>query len=430
MDDPAERSSPQALVDALESELAEVCGQLNVLHARLVGLVGDALDEQAWVQWGILTPAHWLAWRAGLSRNHARTIVKLASRRAELPCTMAAFEAGELSVDQVAPIAAKVPAWAEEEAANLAKHATVSQLRQVVARYAFKEQVPPEGDPEPTSPSEVEESVALYAEDDGSWRLSARLNAEHGAILDAALREAKDSLFQRTGERVTSVDALAEVAQRSLDAVEDPARRDRYRIHIHVETGGETTDHEGRHVPDWMRRLAGCDCTLSTVWEREGRPIRVSSPTQTVPAVIRRYVLRRDQGCRVPGCGSRFVEVHHVVHREDGGGHEITNLTCLCPKHHRMHHQGLLGVTGNADLPDGLVVTDRHGRPLTPGSVARPPAGPPPRPAAAYQHPLGERLDPTAVHFNSPPEHRAREAAQVAAVVAIAKQSYAWTATY
>jgi hypothetical protein len=133
--------------------------------------------------------------------------VQIASRRAELPATMAAFAAGELSMDQVAPIAAKVPAWAEEEAARLARNATVAQLRKVAARYPFAEHVPPD-DP-PVEPPVVE-SVSLYPDDDGSWRLSGRLDAEHGRILDAALREATDALFQRDGEPVTLVDALVE----------------------------------------------------------------------------------------------------------------------------------------------------------------------------------------------------------------------------
>jgi len=67
--------------------------------------------------------------------------------------------------------------------------------------------------------------------------------------------------------------------------------------------------------------------------------------------VIRRYIVRRDRHCRLPGCTSRFVDVHHVIHREDGGTHTVENLACLCPRHHRMHHKGLIGITGNADVP-------------------------------------------------------------------------------
>jgi hypothetical protein len=411
MDDGGVRGAlaPEALehvaaLDALEGRLAEVCGQLNVLHAELVGLVGEALDANAWSQWGIHTPSHWLAWQAGLSRGHARTLVQLASRRDELPGTMAAFAAGELSVDQVAPIAAKVPQWAEAEVCTLARNATVTQLRSVVASYPFDGQVPPEERSDRREPPEPH--VSLYPQDDGSWKLTGRLDADHGRLLDAAISEARDALFRRTGEPATSAEALAEVAHRSLDTVTDPARRDRYRIHLHLDSRGEATDDDGRHVPEWLRRLAGCDCTLTPVWESNGRPIRLGDSTAAVPAVLRRHVLRRDRGCRVPGCGSRLVEVHHIVHREDGGTNDVSNLVAVCGKHHRLHHRNRLGIAGNAELPGGVVFTDHHGRPLRPGAAARPPTGPPPRPAVAYQHPSGERLDRRAVGFNSPPEHR------------------------
>jgi len=274
------------------------------------------------------------------------------------------------------------------------------------------------------------ETVSLFRNDDGRWDLSGHLDAEHGAILDAALREAKDALFEQNGEAATWADALVEVAQRSLDAITTPGRRDRYRIHLHVETDGMTTDDQGRHVPDWLRRLAGCDCVFTTEWEHQGRPVRVSNPTQAIPAVIRRYVLRRDLGCRVPGCGSRYVEVHHVIHREDGGTHDITNLACLCPKHHRMHHKDIIGIAGNADVLDGLAFTDHHGRSFQASSAARPPTTPPPKPAVPYRHPLGERLDRSAVCFNSPPEHRDRHGAHVAAAVAAAQGTSAWTSSY
>ena len=42
---------------------------------------------------------------SGLSSAHAQQLVTVAKRRDELPVTFAAFDAGELSLDQVVPIA-------------------------------------------------------------------------------------------------------------------------------------------------------------------------------------------------------------------------------------------------------------------------------------------------------------------------------------
>ena len=116
-------------IDELEAELAEICGHLNVLHARLVDKVAVALRDKAWFQAGIHTPAQWLAWQTGLSPGRAREIVRLAQLRVEeqFPTVMAAFEDGVLAVDQVA-VATKAPAWTDAQMCGLAQSATVAQV--------------------------------------------------------------------------------------------------------------------------------------------------------------------------------------------------------------------------------------------------------------------------------------------------------------
>ena len=64
-----------------------------------------------------------------------------------------------------------------------------------------------------------------------------------------------------------------------------------------------------------------------------------------------RLVWRRDGGrCRAPGCRStRELEIHHVVHRADGGTHDVMNLILSCSSCHLAHHRGVLTITGTAD---------------------------------------------------------------------------------
>ena len=96
-------------LERLEDRLADLCGHRNVLDALLVQLVAEALETGAWEMDGIHSPSHWLAWKAGLSSAHASQLVTVAKRRDELPVTFAAFDAGELSLDQVVPIATRAP---------------------------------------------------------------------------------------------------------------------------------------------------------------------------------------------------------------------------------------------------------------------------------------------------------------------------------
>jgi len=72
--------------------------------------------------------------------------------------------------------------------------------------------------------------------------------------------------------------------------------------------------------------------------------------TQTIPPATRRAVLRRDhRRCVVPGCQNhRFLDVHHLDPRSEGGGHNPDRLAVLCGAHHRAVHAGSLHIDGNA----------------------------------------------------------------------------------
>ena len=124
--------------------------------------------------------------------------------------------------------------------------------------------------------------------------------------------------------------------------------------------------------------------------ETGGIPVNVGRLQRIVSRRVRRLIEHRDGACRVPGCtNTRGIQVHHIVHWEDGGPTNTANLYCLCRRHHRLLHQGHLAITGNADHPDGLTITDRWNRPLEPTGVPKRPDAPPP-PAPPYHHPTGQ----------------------------------------
>jgi len=166
--------------------------------------------------------------------------------------------------------------------------------------------------------------------------------------------------------------------------------------------------HLGPALDPGLRRFLSCDSRIRVVFEDGGRPVSVGRAFRIVPDRTRIVVEERDRGCRVPGCDrSRWLNVHHVAHWEDGGTSDTSNVICLCQTHHRLHHLGKLGISGNADEVDGITFTDERGRILT--SCGRPvPPGQPIEaaaqrldiPAGSWSPPTGERLDPHWVHFN------------------------------
>lgn len=72
---------------------------------------------------------------------------------------------------------------------------------------------------------------------------------------------------------------------------------------------------------------------------------------QDIPPALRRAVLLRDQRrCQVPGCrNTRYLDVHHLELRSEGGRHAAANLACVCGAHHRAAHRGQLLLDRNAD---------------------------------------------------------------------------------
>ena len=376
----------------LKDEIAEIAGSLNLVNARLVEVTERALEQGEWIGHGIHSPSQWLAYQAGLSPHRAQEIVKIAEHRASFPLVIDAFDRGQLAVDQVHVVVTRAPAWADDRVLHFAKNGTVTQLRRAIRAERF-EGDPDEPDPEPSR--EDRERVSTGTTDDGRWRINGELDLDRGSVVEAALTEARDSLFERGDTDVTWADALVEIAQRSLDAVASESRRERFKTWVHLDAGtGDATLTAGWRIPMAVKERVLCDGQIQPVWERDGVPFSVGRTQRIVPDRTRRIVEHRDRGCRVPGCtADRFVEIHHIIHWLDGGPTDTWNLMCLCPKHHRMHHQGRLGISGDADQEYGLSFTDWKGRVIGPNGQPTIPNVSPPKPAVPYQHPSGERMD-------------------------------------
>jgi hypothetical protein len=127
-------------VDALEAQVSLVAARLNQDHADLVALTARALEQERWSGDGIRSPEHWLVLHAGLSPSRAGDVVRLARRSPDLPTTVSAMGAGQLSVDQAAVVARYAPPSHEASIGQLAPMTTVPQLRRALSRYQFADQ--------------------------------------------------------------------------------------------------------------------------------------------------------------------------------------------------------------------------------------------------------------------------------------------------
>lgn len=389
-----------------------LAGQLNAVNAQLVTHTVDALATGSWEQAGRRSPASYLQWRFGLSPERAKLVVDVASRFDEFPTLMAAFVAGELSFEQTAE-AIKAPAWADADILDFCRIATVSKIRNAMRSNMF------EGDPDEPAPAKPApaDRVSFGIGRDGRWRIRGNLDIAQGRRIEAALTERKDALHterrhnndhhddnnnNETAEsdtehpdRATWADALVECCERSLDTVDSTSRRDQYRTWLHIDvTNGDATTTDGWRIPQALERNLVCDGIVQPVWETNGIPFSVGNSQRIVPDRTRRIIQKRDRGCRVPGCtAERYVEIHHIIHWLDGGPTDTWNLLSLCPWHHKMHHQGKLDISGNADDFDGVTFTDAEGRVITARSKPVTPTGTLPTTQVPYQHPLAGRFN-------------------------------------
>ena len=451
----------------LSARIAVLCGHLNVLHAELSAVMAEALATEAWAGHGIRSPEHWLSWQAGLSATNARHLVAIARRREELPLCAAAFDVGEVSVDQMAAVAVHAPSHIDLEASQLARTMTVAQLYYGLSRYRYTpdrpkgapaeseegvevEDAPGAGDSEnldieddddldldvrdiedvvdeggtPDAPADAgaaeREAAALQRgsvrfgyDDDGRFYLHVGASAEEGARIDAALREAHDRLFRDGKPGVTWLDALVEVCERSIDAA-PASRRDRYQTYLHLDVDGARIN-GGPALPSLLFEKLVCDGKVQPVFWKNGSPVSIGRTSPVIPEHTRRLVLDRDGMCRHPGCTARrFLEVHHVLPWHRGGRTDLENLAALCPVHHDSFHRNEFTIEGNAQHIDGLTFRRPDGQRIVAAGAPVPPgATPPPGPRAGhrYAHPLGERMDWDCLVLPDPPEARAGTAA-------------------
>ncbi|MEZ5297340.1 MAG: HNH endonuclease [Ilumatobacteraceae bacterium] len=326
-----------------DAQVAEAAGALNLAHAALTRQVVEAVERSSWSG---TSPVQWLVYQAGLTRGRAEVIVAVAERRHLFPSTMQLFDAGKLSLEQTAEIV-KAPPSADGHLDDWGLVATPSRIRKSIKmRYGSGGT----GSDEVSAADEsgAEGAAATPADrltvgvtDDQRWQIRGEFDLDTGLSIEAALLNAREELWARGQREISQADCLREVFERYGDGIDSPLRRDRNRVWLHLEAAtGEATESTGIRMPDSVRDKVCCDGIIQPVWERDGVPFNLGRSQHIVPQRTRRAVMRRDGGCRVPGCDhARIIEIHHIIHWIDGGPTDTWNLVALCPKHHRMHHQ-------------------------------------------------------------------------------------------
>ena len=388
--------SPSERLEVLFEELAELAGQRNAIDGRIVEIVAEMERDDLCGATGARSVAALVAWKLGSSSANAHTIATVAHRLEEFPHCAQGLREGRLSLDQLGVIAARAREGSDEHYAQLARVATVNQLRTAVKL---------EPRPEPDSGPPPQPSITKTSDEKFTcWRI--QLPHPDAAKFDAALASHREALITEwkhdhgdsdhgSAQRPPppgTLEAFLRLVEAGWDA--EAARRPHGQhttvvVHVDVEQRAAAL-HLGPLLTGAERRYLTCDATCEVWFERDGQLIGAGRATRQINRRLRRALEHRHPTCAVPGCGAtRGLHAHHIRHWEDGGPTELTNLVLVCPYHHRLHHHGVITITGPAT---DLTVTDSDGRPLSAGSLARTPTGPPPA-VPPCPGPTGERAD-------------------------------------
>lgn len=275
----------------------------------------------------------------GFSRNRTWQFKRLADEFDRLPALREAVAGGDLGWTKARHVArvaspATAAAWVEKAKTTgrreLEREVTAAQVDargQRAARAGAPAQHPC-GSPPVGAPA----NITLRADPVQLARFESLVE-----------RARKAGAVPRGTDRMDLVLAALEALVKSDDdePAADPRRRPRpcapaARIVIHecpdCGRAAAATGRGERPLAPAQLAAARCDAVLQEPGKRN---------RATIPPATRAAVLARDRHrCAAPGCGSaRFLEVHHMVPREEGGSNKADNLVTLCGRCHRFAHE-------------------------------------------------------------------------------------------
>ncbi|HKZ06365.1 MAG TPA: DUF222 domain-containing protein [Methylomirabilota bacterium] len=375
-------------VDHIGDEIARLSAEVDVAIARLLILIREFDEQRGWSN-GFRSCADWLAWRVGLDLGAARERVRVARALGTLPLMAGALARGELSYAKVRALTRVATRATEARLLAIGRTVTAAQVERVVRGWRAGD---PAADRREAKRRYESRAIHVHHDDTGMIVIHGRLDPEAGAVFMRALEAAEDALYRRSKQAAgvalvppaaptlpqQRADALALLAETALHHELDPGSPgERYQVVLRVDTPdqaepvqlGQATLENGVHVSAEMSERLSCDASRTVMrYDAEGRIVEVGARTRTVPPAVRRALLHRDQVCRFPGCGLRFVQAHHIRHWAHGGPTTLSNLVLLCRYHHRAVHEDGYQIAREED--GTLIFRQPDGRPLPEGPPA------------------------------------------------------------
>lgn len=337
------------------------------------GHVGDWRDK------GYLSPKSAVVHETGISGRSADRSLKVGSLIARYPIISEALGSHSITNDHVGFLLPllneKYCEFFDEDVELLVENAKAVNADQfsLVVRH-WKNMVNAVID-EPSDEYVAFQNRKLFLNEllDGSWLIHGELDAVTGAILDKALRDVSEKLWNNTspenrGEYSASqqrADAIGYLAQGYVTAeiAAETNTRTQFRytpnpalnVDIIVDADDLNSDTTTRdflkkcldassplintHSKAFVEQIL-CDSSLIVPVKNDNGTYDLGRTARTAPWKLKRQLLLSQSTCSIPGCTtpSRWCDAHHIEHWAHGGKTSMDNLALLCRRHHTMLH--------------------------------------------------------------------------------------------
>ena len=319
------------------------------LDAEEARWLREAEALQIWRPLGMVSALDYLERVLGYAPRTAQDRLRVARALGDLPQLTAALASDQLSFSAVRELTRVATPATERAWIEAAAGRNLRQIEELVADRRPGDR--PDDPPDPAARTHV---------------VRFELSAETFALL----RQARQALDDEHGTNLTDEAFVAGLCGAVLDDAStiEPTGRATFQIAMTIcercRQGWQ--EGAGARIAIDAAAIDRALCDAQHIGSLDGsEPERAH---QDIPPSIVRFVWRRDGGrCRVDGCRSaRGLEVHHVVHRADGGSHDPSNLILACSACHQAHHAGTLTISGTAEHLE----VRRPGQPAASAAIA------------------------------------------------------------
>jgi hypothetical protein len=208
-------------VDELADGICLRAGRIAAAQAELLMWIAEFDRREGWAGHGILTCAHWLSWRLGLSPPAAREQVRVARKLEELPEVTAAFLDGRITYSKARAITRAAEVDDGIDWVALARHSSGAQLEKI-ARGVRRARTNEAARLDPPA-AEWSLRTRMRYDDNGNFILTISGPAEYAPVIQGGIDAKRAELQRERDAAAAAAEAVPATASRaSAEAPDAP----------------------------------------------------------------------------------------------------------------------------------------------------------------------------------------------------------------